>query len=101
MLCYNKRLSTRLTTFYFSAILDCILYIDGTTFKLILVEERKMAKQFKYYDSRTYKVVFRSTEPNFMQIEDVDKKVLEKTGIDPRINPWIEREVVRVKDKNE
>lgn len=62
-----------------------------------------MAKRFKYYRAKSKnqttkregKVIFESTEPNYMQIEDVDKKVAEQTGHDPRLDPWIEREVFK------
>lgn len=55
-------------------------------------------KRFKYVNSRNGKTIFESTEPNYMQIEDVDKKVAEQTGQDPRLNPWIEREVRKLDD---
>lgn len=57
-----------------------------------------MAKRYKYYNSKNNKVLYESTEPNYVQIEDVDKKVIEKTGWDPRLNPWISREIRKVDD---
>jgi len=58
-----------------------------------------MAKQFTYTNTKTGKVIFESTEPNFVSMEDVDKKVLQKTGKDPRLNPHlIERQIRVVND---
>jgi len=58
-----------------------------------------MAKQFTYTNTKTGKVIFESTEPNFVSMEDVDKKVLQHTGKDPRLNPHlIERQIRVVND---
>lgn len=58
-----------------------------------------MAKQFTYTNTKTGKVIFESTEPNFVSIADVDMKVLKATGKDPRLNPiLIERQIRVVKD---
>jgi hypothetical protein len=58
-----------------------------------------MSKQFTYTNTKTGKVIFESTEPNFVSIEDVDKKVLQTTGKDPRLNPHlIERQIRVVND---
>lgn len=57
-----------------------------------------MAKKFTYTNTKTQKVIFESIEPNYVSINDVDKKVLEKTGKDPRLLPYIERTIRVVKD---
>ena len=57
-----------------------------------------MAKHFTYTNIQTGKVLFESTEPNFVSIEDIDKKVLKKTGKDPRLTPHIERQIRVVRD---
>jgi hypothetical protein len=57
-----------------------------------------MAKQFTYTNTKTGKVIFESTEPNFVSIEDVDKKVLKETGNDPRLNPHLIERQIRVVD---
>jgi len=55
-----------------------------------------MAKRFTYTNTKTGKVIFESTEPNFVSIEDVDMKVLKKTGNDPRLNPHLFERQIRV-----
>jgi len=52
-----------------------------------------MSKKFTYTDTKTQKVIFESIEPNYISIDDVDKKVLTQTGKDPRILPYIERQI--------
>lgn len=81
---------------------DCLKQNLGyTTTGLIFPKEGIMAKVFKYVDERTNKTLFETTEPNYMQIEDVDKKVIQKTGYDPRLNPWINREIRTVNDNEQ
>ena len=59
-----------------------------------------MAKHFVYTNIKTNKVLFESKEPNYMSPEDVDRKVLESTGIDVRLQPHlIERRIRVVKDE--
>lgn len=57
-----------------------------------------MSKKFTYTNTKTLKVIFESIEPNYISIEDVDKRVLEKTGKDPRILPYIERQIRVIQD---
>lgn len=57
-----------------------------------------MAKQYVYTDTKTNKVIFETVEPNYVSIEDVDKKVVSNTGIDPRLNPFIARQIKVVTD---
>lgn len=52
-----------------------------------------MAKRFTYTDSKTGEVLFETVEPNYVSADDVDKKVVAKTGHDPRLNPFIERQI--------
>lgn len=56
-----------------------------------------MPKEFTYLKRGI--LLFRSIEENYVSMETVDKKVLEKTGQDPRLDPFIERQV-RVVDNN-
>lgn len=57
-----------------------------------------MAKQYVYTDTKSGKVIFESVEPNYVSIEDVDKKVVSHTGHDPRLNPFISRQIKVVSD---
>lgn len=52
-----------------------------------------MAKLFTYRDAKTGKVIFESVEPNYVSIADIDKKVLAATKRDPRMDPFIERQI--------
>jgi hypothetical protein len=52
-----------------------------------------MAKLFTYTNAKTGKVIFESVEPNYASIEEVDKKVLAATGQDPRLDPFISRQI--------
>lgn len=55
-----------------------------------------MAKQYTYTNTKNGKVIFESVEPNYVSIEEVDKKVVEKTGVDPRLDPFIHRRITVV-----
>lgn len=52
-----------------------------------------MAKKYVYTDTKTGKVIYESVEENYVSIDDVDKKVVSKTGHDPRLNPFISRQI--------
>lgn len=60
-----------------------------------------MAKKFTYVDTKSGNVVYETVEPNYVSIEDVDKKVVAKTGQDPRLNPFISRYVRAIGEKEE
>jgi len=59
-----------------------------------------MAKMFTYTNAKTGQVIFESVEPNYVSIADVDKKVTDKTGFDPRLDPFVQRQIRAVKDKS-
>lgn len=48
-----------------------------------------MSKEYTYKLTKSGEVIYRSVEPNYASKEDVDKKVLEKTGHDPRLTKHI------------
>lgn len=52
-----------------------------------------MPKEFVYTNIKTGKLLFRSIEENYVSMETVDQKVLQVTGEDPRLDPFIERQV--------
>lgn len=59
-----------------------------------------MAKKYTYTDFRTGRMIFETVELNYVSPEDVDKKVLAKTGRDPRLErATIQREIRVVPDK--
>lgn len=58
-----------------------------------------MAKKYTYTDFKTKRIIFETIQPNYVSPEDVDKKVLTKTGRDPRLEKGrIEREIRVVPD---
>jgi len=56
----------------------------------------KMAKRFTYTNTKTGRIIFESVEPNYVSITDVDLKVKEKTGKDPRLNPHLIERQIRI-----
>lgn len=58
-----------------------------------------MAKQYTYINTKTGKVIFETVEPNYVSMDDVDKKVVAKTKKDPRLDPHIERQIRVVPDR--
>jgi protocatechuate 3,4-dioxygenase beta subunit len=57
-----------------------------------------MAKQYTYTDHKTGRVLFETVEPNFVSMEDVDKKAHKRTGRDPRLDPFVVRQIRVVPD---
>lgn len=57
-----------------------------------------MAKKYTYTNTKTGKVLFETIEPHYVSIEDVDKKMTEATKNDPRLDPFIERQIRVVPD---
>ena len=55
-----------------------------------------MAKLFTYTNTKTGRVIFESKEPNYVSPEDIDKKVLAETSIDPRLQPHIIQRQIRM-----
>jgi hypothetical protein len=55
-----------------------------------------MPKEYTYTNTKSGKVIFRSTEPNYVSKEDVDQKVLKETGQDPRLTKHIIDCTIRV-----
>ena len=54
-------------------------------------------KEFTYKNVQTGKQIYQSLEHNYVSKETVDKKVLEKTGQDPRLQRHIIECTIRVK----
>ena len=52
-----------------------------------------MAKKFIYSDHKTGKILFETVEPNYVSIDDADKKASKKIGRDPRLDRTIERTI--------
>lgn len=52
-----------------------------------------MPKQYTYTDHKTGRVLFESVEPNHVSIDAVDRKVLQATGRDPRLDPMVVRQI--------
>lgn len=59
-----------------------------------------MSKEYTYKHTSSGKVIYQSIEPNYVSKEDVDKKVLEKTGQDPRLTKHIIDCTIRVVDES-
>lgn len=57
-----------------------------------------MAKRYVYTDHKTKKTLFTTVEPNYVSMNDVDKKASKKIGRDPRLDRTIERRIVVVPD---
>ena len=52
-----------------------------------------MAKHYTYTNTKTNRVVFETVQPNHVSMDAVDVMVLNKTGVDPRLNRVIERAI--------
>ena len=52
-----------------------------------------MARKYVYTNTKTGKVLFETIEPNYVSMEDVDKKMTLKTKKDYRLDPFIERQI--------
>jgi len=52
-----------------------------------------MPRKYTYTHSKSGKVLFETVEPNYVSMEDVDKKMTAATKKDPRLDPFIERTV--------
>ncbi len=52
-----------------------------------------MAKEYTYRHSKNYEVLYRTVVANYVSIDDVDKAMLQETGIDPRLDPFIDRQI--------
>lgn len=57
-----------------------------------------MARKYTYKNSKTGEVLFETVEQNYISAEDVDRKMVEHTKKDPRLDPFIERQVRVVYD---
>lgn len=57
-----------------------------------------MAKLYTYTDHKTGKILFQTVEPNFVSMDDIDRKALEHTGRDPRLDPFMNRQIRVVSD---
>lgn len=57
-----------------------------------------MARKYTYIHAKTGKILFETVEPNYVSMEDVDKKMAAATKRDPRLDPFIERMVRVVAD---
>lgn len=55
-------------------------------------------KEFTYKNIQTGKQIYQSVEENYISKEDVDKKVLNKTGQDPRLTKHIIECAIRTLD---
>lgn len=52
-----------------------------------------MAKKYTYLDIKSNTVIFETVEPNYVSPDDVVKKVIAETGYDPRLSPFIARQI--------
>lgn len=52
-----------------------------------------MAKKYTYTDHKTGRVLFETVEPNYVSMDDADKKAAKKTGRDPRLDPFVNRQI--------
>lgn len=57
-----------------------------------------MAKKYTYTDEKTGKILFESVEPNYVSMDNVDLKVRDRVGRDPRLDPFINRQIRVVPD---
>lgn len=57
-----------------------------------------MARKYIYFQTKTGEVLFETIEPNHISMDDVDKKMIQATNKDPRLDPFIERQVRVVKE---
>lgn len=55
-----------------------------------------MAKEFIYRDSKTGQTIFQIIEANYVSKEQVDQKVKDATGRDPRLERHVIECVIRV-----
>ena len=60
-----------------------------------------MAKQFTYREAKTGKVIYKTTEPNYVSKEQVDTKMRKNTGTDPRLTPHLFELEIRTVDEPE
>lgn len=52
-----------------------------------------MAKEYTYRNSKTGQVLFSTIAANHVSMDDVDKMMLASTGHDPRLDPFIDRQI--------
>lgn len=60
-----------------------------------------MPKKFTYTNLKTGRVIFESIEANYLSRDEVDQKVKEATGHDPRLLPHLIGCEIRIVDENE
>lgn len=60
-----------------------------------------MPKKFTYTNLKTGRVIFESIEANYLSRDEVDQKVKEATGHDPRLLPHLISCEIRIVDENE
>lgn len=59
-----------------------------------------MAKQYTYRDEKTGKIIFETVEPNYVSMDTVDLKVKKVVGRDPRLDPFIVRQIRMMPDNS-
>lgn len=59
-----------------------------------------MARKYTYHDSKTGKLLFETVEPNYVSMDDVDKKMAQSTKRDPRLDPFVMRQIRIVNDND-
>lgn len=58
-----------------------------------------MARKYTYTDFKTGRILFETTQPNYVSVDDVDIMVKQKIGRDPRIERGaIEKKIRTVVD---
>lgn len=60
-----------------------------------------MAKKYTYTDHKTGKVLYETVEPNHISMDTVDRKVAKAVGRDPRLDPFVNRQIRVVPDRPE
>lgn len=59
-----------------------------------------MAKKFVYTNAKNGRVLYQTVEPNYVSRDNVDIKMKQKTGTDPRLNPHLVNcQITVVKDR--